>query len=211
MAESFVSTGTGPKLASDAISIDLDGKSHSVHRQHVIAVQPEDGEQIGHDAGQVLAVSLKDTDGTGSAEMNVDGSGTAVKFDYVVAADSSLVVDEIVVWLRDAGATFTAIKFGDLAALTTGITIAVYDDAATPALVATWFATLKDFGDLLALGFEFEPAAQLVADCARFRFKLERAGGRPVIPAGYRIRATVADNLTGLDELRVGIVGRLFS
>ena len=56
MAESFVSTGTGPKLASDAISIDLDGKSHSVHRQHVIAVQPEDGEQIGHDAGQVLSL-----------------------------------------------------------------------------------------------------------------------------------------------------------
>lgn len=209
MADSFIPTGTGKKLDSDVIARAIDGNSHNVERQRVVVVQPEDAAQFAYDAEQHVDAFLARASDS-SADMNVDGSVTPQLFVYTVAADEQLALDEVVLWLRDAGG-FSATTFGALAALTTGLKIEVYDASSTPVLVATLLAAAKDLGDVLRAGATYEGPTALVADCLRARLRTTRGGQPMLLPAGYSIRATVADNLAGLDELRVAIVGRLTS
>lgn len=200
MAKTFMVLGNGRKLSTDRVTETVGSNQHDVDRQHMIAVQPEDASQIGFASSQLVDAELVSS---GSAQMAIDGT-TPATFEYVVPTGKGMIVDEVVVYVYDAGATVTPAKFGDLAALGNGITLAVLDDSDVEQcdLVVD---QVKKFGDLLRvarLEMPFVDAAQFTIDCAR--------GGAPMyLPAGYSITAVVSDNLTGVDDLRITVRGRL--
>lgn len=196
MAQNFAILGNGRKLSTDRVSKSIGGNTHEVDRQHVVVVQPEDASQVGYPAAQLADVPLLNG---GSANLGVNGSVTPQLFEHVVAADDELLVDQVALVIRDDGTTFSIDKFGGLSTLANGLLLQVLDasDVVKSNLLVD---TVRDFGELLRVADEytapFAASARIVLRCAR--------GGAPMyLPAGYKLRATVRDDLSGLTSFTI--------
>lgn len=151
--------------------------------------------------------------GDGSTrDMNVNGSVTPQKFWYRVPTDKRFDFENLVVIIENAGSGFTWQKFGNLAALTNGFKLEIYKPNNT-VLRHSLFpqGEAKDNRDFLALcGVDFRFATegtQLLAIEVHYQGKT--GGGGLEVLAGEYIRATVQDDLSTLDQLRVAVSGEL--
>ncbi len=136
-----------------------------------------------------------------SPAMNVDGSTTPVNFELLPATDEIIRVERLRMFMRCAAAiTFTG--FGNLAALTNGITLSKHDGTAVISDLlggagGTGAGPIQTTEDLLPYVERFELLDSSLVLVAEFKIPPIRLVGT------QRLRWTVADDLTGLTELRV--------
>jgi hypothetical protein len=138
-----------------------------------------------------------------SNDMAVDGT-TPVDFSYTVPAGKILRLSRIMIYLQSAGA-MSSEKFGDLVALSNGVSIIV--DGST---LVTW----KDNIDILTTMFDAPGYANLGKETRTLggRWTLSKETGDQVdVHAGKQVIARVSDNLSTLDHFRMTIGGRLVS
>lgn len=146
-------------------------------------------------------------DGSGSIEANVNGSVTPVDFSYTVPDGHILLVDRLVIWIRDAG-TFDANLYGNGLALTNGIV----GGATTPEDVfvpRTTQLPVKTNADWPAYAFDFNYIDIGNGDnVAVARYTYEKDGAPLAFPEGTKYTIRVADDLTGLTghRFRIGAV-----
>lgn len=209
MSQDFIQLADRTKLGSDSKTVTYGSPAvaHIIERQQLISVPGTvPSEQAIAPADAVLELLAA----TGPVtDARVDGSGTPVAFNYLVAAGKALVLDELVLMIRDTGA-FTGITFGVIAALTNGIKLEVRDtDGNTVLKSLIPGGVAKKHADLAAI-----PGAvlsQVFADTLQVRIPARVEGWPLLVTAGQYVRLTVADNLTALDEFRASIRGRLSS
>ena len=145
----------------------------------------------------------------GSVEMNVDGSSTAVDFDYGAPKDKKATITRMLGVVVDGAMTW--IKFGGLSALGSGLTIKVFEKNGTT-IVHDMLGgeTVKDNADWANHVGPDGPLALAAGDDAmpvRWTFK---KAVHPLELANQRIlRVTVQDNLAGLTKFRLSIQGYL--
>jgi len=144
------------------------------------------------------------TAGSGSVEMNVDGSVIALRYGLIIPAGKTFVVSQVVFRIRDDA---TELKtFGGLLELTNGVKFEVKNEY-LPLIAVT---TAKTNADLITRAED----GQLIADAFA-------AGGKDLVKAvfdfgaGLRIPSgsdanvyvTIQDNLTGLNSFTVRAKG----
>lgn len=147
--------------------------------------------------------------------MNVDGSSTPVTFEISAFTDADIYVTQVVIIIADN--TVSANKFGSLAALTNGFNLHVSQDgtntniitnAKTEGQVMTQSGMNEAFGSAGSIN---EIGAYTGNNDARIiTIPMDR-----YIPDGLklpantadRIVATISDNLTGLEEFSVRVLG----
>lgn len=204
MAQSFTFLGNGSKLSTDVVSVTIEGKTYDLHRQHVIAVQSGDAEQMGFPLTELLQQPLVRASDS-AQNLGVDGSATAQDFEYIVPADKGLLLEEVRLLIRKTGSAFDAVTFAGLAALANGLQLRVLSSGGVEQ-ENLLIDEAKDFGDLLR---HCDGYAQPLPGVATMSVRTSRAGAAMFVDAGQKVRATVRDNLSTLDEFRVTLIGRL--
>ena len=140
----------------------------------------------------------------GSIEMAVDGSVTAAKFDVTPGVTDVFRIYSVALIMSLASAPeFT--EFGNLAAIASGITIEAQESGGDTIVDLLGGQPLKSNNDLDAVG-----RLDVRTGAASWSLRCELALHTPVRldgAAGERLRATVADNLSGLTRLRAFVSG----
>ena len=153
------------------------------------------------------------TRSTGSIDMNVDGSGAAINFDYIVPAGTDydmFSLSRLNIVLVDGSMRWD--QFGGLgSALANGLLLQLLDDGGT---VQQHFDTDRqpvqdnaDFGGLAGVDNPLTAAAG--PDAMPVRFTVERSGNKPTLFPNWIVRAVVQDNLAGLTKFRIQVQGVL--
>ena len=106
---------------------------------------------------------------------------------------------------------FTATKFGGIAALTNGVKIEVLNASAAVVLDLLDGRTIKNNAEFNYLA---STTLQITGGADAVFADMNIGRGFSTIhhfhlPAGYKIRWTVQDNLTGIEEFRVLVYGHL--
>lgn len=157
-------------------------------------------------AEDFISPSLKNA---GSADVNVDGSGTPVTFSYSPPAPNAASIARLIMYLETAGA-MDSILFGDLTALTNGIDIQITDNGTTD-VIETWKTNkdiLQDMYDFGSAGVLFGKTNRVAT--GRWTYARATGGSRGLyVPKGGSFEAVVNDNLTGLTFLHFHIQGYL--
>jgi len=154
-------------------------------------------------------------DGTGTIEMNVDGSATPQMFTIDSVADYDIRIMKILIYIEDT--TVAHATFGAIAALTNGIDISVFESGAETFLVQG----AKKFADLIQQTVCERPWGDGV-----LTFELASVTGNDdaqvlpmdigaLVPNGLRIgrgtqdrmQVEVNDDLTGLTHFTVRALG----
>lgn len=144
-----------------------------------------------------------------SPAMNVNGSITPVKFEYVVPAGRELYAQRLNFEFINTG--MKPDNFAGVAALTNGLLIEVLDDDNTP---------LIDFTDGLGIKnqTEFAPLAGVDAnvtsgggtpDGLAVRWTMARTGAPIYMTAGQKFVLTVRDDLSTITQMRAMLQGIL--
>lgn len=159
-----------------------------------------------YEPGEFVFDYLKDGS---SVEMNVNGSVTAVDFDYTVPAGLYLELYKMTMMMTDG-----EIRWGDFAglgtALTNGIEIQVLDSDENLLLDVTNSEDIKANEDLGFLAGTDAIRAGSAGDTAYIADMVVAVGQHPMVLApGSIVRAKVQDDLTGVSYLRTSIHGRL--
>ena len=142
----------------------------------------------------------------GSRDANINGSVTAVEFEYVSPEDTT-VVTHMHVYLEDLG-SIDATKYGNMAAaLTNGILVQVIYADGSPTLDLTGGFPVKTTGEWLALGEQSEhhihgQGPEAVLSRQKYNSGIE-------LKTGDIFRVTVRDNLTDLTAHYFRIDGEL--
>lgn len=135
-------------------------------------------------------------DENGSIDMNVDGSGTPVHFDWVCPNDRQ--VDLVRLNVTMLASNFEPVNFGSATALTTGIRIAILNAAGEETLHFTRGLLIKDNTDWGGLSGVDSGVIDIAAgnnpDSKIIRWTIEKAGHPLELWPGERIRLTVADD-----------------
>jgi hypothetical protein len=204
MAQDYLQLADRTKLGTDNRTVTLDGKSHTIAAQQLVAVPGNALAALGLAVGEILLEQLKNG---AAVDANVDGSSAAAKFEYRVPADQVLLLEELVLVVRDTGA-WTGGGFGALAALTNGLKLEVIDvDGNTVKRSLVPGTVVKTTAAIAAV--PGADATMLLADTLRARLPAGVGGWPIVVTAQQYVRLTVADNLTGLDGMLASIRGRL--
>lgn len=142
-----------------------------------------------------------------SVEMAVDGSSTAVDFDIAPAAAEVFRIEKLVFVLSLASLP-TLLEFGDIAALSTGLSMKILDGEEATILDLIDGENLKSNNDLAA-----------VADLELLTFGASYTLRATVVPSSpirleypdegaERLRVTVADNLSTITRMRCFAQGK---
>lgn len=136
-------------------------------------------------------------DGTGSIDMNTDGSTVPVDFRLLCPPKRTLYLEDISVFLQDEG-NFTAAGYGSLATLGNGIALSIKTSSGT-ILDVTDQLPIRSNSDWLAYAFKTESynfsAGQSVLS---FNYNLNQSGKPLTLGPGMEWFATVRDNLSAL-------------
>lgn len=146
-------------------------------------------------------------DGTGSIEANLDASGTPIDFHYTVPEGKILLVDRLIVWIRDSG-TFDANLYGNGLTLTNGIVAGITDPEGNFNL-RTNQLPVRTNSDWPAYSFDFQYIDIGVGDnVAVAQYPYERDGASLVVRENHKYTLRIADNLTHLTghRFRIGCV-----
>lgn len=202
MAQDLFRMGTGLEVGTDKAGVTVSGKSYNIHRQQVVVVQPADAAQIGHPVGQVLLRSEVTAAGFDQGNLNRNGSpGTPVLASYAPGAQAVL-IGALVLTIRDSGA-WSSQTFGVQTALTSGLLLEVLDAS------ANIVATLCNLQKNQHVAQVAESVAFPWPDLMLATINLASLGASPYLPAGYSLRATIRDNLQAIEDVRIGVRGRL--
>ena len=156
--------------------------------------------------GKHIFAPLK-VDGTGSIDLNVDGT-TPVKFDYIVINHTEDLVRLNLLSIDNANRVD---RFGGLAVLTNGLKMEMIDTDNSVLVDFTNGSTIKrvvDFG--LFAGIDVDPADEVGGagdDVFNIRWTFAKGGARIRVSKGMRFRITVQDDLTGLTLFHAQIQG----
>jgi hypothetical protein len=151
-------------------------------------------------------------DGTGSHEMNVDGSTTPVNFLLQPGAGEFYSVHRMLVTVRDGKTGWAPSTFGGLALLTNGVQLAFESsDGVTEYLDLTEGEPIKDNAGWGGLAYDVDVkdyggGGTDVALLSRLSF--DKFGGPITISDSDRFRVTVSDDLTGLVSFHIVLEGR---
>ena len=188
MSRSNILLANSVRVASESRTRD----SVAEHYQHMAPIAVGAGPLP---AGKYLATSAP------SIEMAVNGSSTAVNFDFAPASDEVVRVNRLSMVMVSPSATLDMAQFGNLAALTNGITIKALDTDSAVILDLGGGQSFKSNNDLAAL-FDLQIITQAAATTIVARLVLPQPirldGG-----VSERLRLVVADNLSALTRLRV--------
>lgn len=175
---------------------------------HVQGVRPITGVR----AEDLLLAPLK-VDGSGSPNMNVDGSSTPVYFWHLAAGEAGnpkwTTIAALTMSISDDAAVIAG-GFGGLAALTTGLALELVDSTgATVVADLTGGLGIKSHADFAMIGGDVRFADTATGvDVVSMRLDF----ARPIeLAYGQRFRITVRDNLTGLTALRAFVAGDVMS
>lgn len=135
----------------------------------------------------------------GSFAMNVNGSVTPVVFSYAPGPTATIYVETMKFYISDSGNP-SEDKFGDLAALTNGVLIEMQSGG-----VLTTYYNLKDNTDLIVAFRMLPQASNYLPEKNLFGFRDFSTPVKLTGSTGDFIRATVRDNLTGLNKFRMAL------
>ena len=150
----------------------------------------------------------------GSSEMTVDGSGTAVAFEYTVPTGKDVELHRFLFDLVDG-----AIKYGQFAGLATeltnGVKIEIIDADGTTVLVDfTDGHNVKSnshWSHVAGIDSIIQPAAGDDGLPIRFSiFKANTDGFGMYLSEGRRVRVTVQDDLTTVSHFECTIQGKIY-
>ena len=182
-----------------------------------VALEEPDLPETGEENSYRLLSGLLGTTGlnSGTTSLNVDGSVTNVSAYVASEPDCDLHIMYIVLLIADSAVVHSS--FGNVSALTNGVDLTVLEDGRTTHLISS----AKTGGQLLAQAGLFVPFGEGVyvnelsnwtgtSDACIVQFPVSE-----LIPGGIRIgKGTqnrisfiVNDNLTGLDDMTVRILG----
>ncbi len=156
----------------------------------------------------VSSLSTNYLKNAGSAAMNVNGSVTPVVFEYVVSSSFYFGLAEINLVISDAA--ITPVKFGGITALSNGITWQVVDASNTLLYDFCPGGNIKqnaEFGNIGGTTIVLTGGADQIS----VTWRTSTAGISAILQAGWKVRVTVRDNLTGLDYFQASVTGVLTS
>lgn len=136
-----------------------------------------------------------------TVDMVVDGSTTPVVYSYTPPTGLILDVYRLLLYVDDS-TEFSPSTFGDIAALTNGVTIKANGD-----LLETW----RDNMDIITTMHDFlgTPNLGKSTSSGAGRWTFTKFGGPIRIVPGSTFSATINDAMAGLDSFRIKIQGRL--
>ena len=143
-------------------------------------------------------------------DMSVDGSSTAVEFEYECPADKVVFIEDITILIIDAGIVPT--KFGGIAALTNGLLIeAIGSDGTTVLHDFTEDKPIKKNADwFLLTGHDSELSSPSGDDTEEVQWNLAAESGPLLLTEGQLFRVTVRDNLLDITEMEIMVQGDIF-
>lgn len=156
-----------------------------------------------------IASRFMDTvgDGTGSIDMNVNGSVTPVTFKVTAAANELLIVNRAIIFIKDSG-SLDADSYGNGLALTNGITGSVIKSDATE-IPMFGQHPVKTNGDWAAYCYDIADHSFGIGDSIlSARYTFTRDGGPIGLMPGDSLEVYINDDLTGLTghHIRLGMV-----
>lgn len=156
----------------------------------------------GKPAGKLLYKFLKNG---ASAEMNVNGSVTAVNFKYT--ATDTVLIERVLFYMIDAGIGYG--EFGGLGSeLTNGLEVKVFNASGVVLVDFMDGLTIKGNSDFAALAGSDVTAADTVGtDCLPVRWTISKCGAPLILSVGEYLNVKVQDNLTGLTKFRAMVQG----
>jgi len=142
-----------------------------------------------------------------SADANVDGSVTPVKFEYTSENRYSFIY-RLIVYVEDAG--IRAALYGGISALTNGIKVEVIEaDGTTVKLDLLDSDTVNSNGEWASVcydvAFHTFPSGH---DAMAVRWTFPRAGSPLILGPGEIFRVTIQDNLTALTKQHFFVEGQ---
>ncbi len=146
-----------------------------------------------------------------SDDMNVNGSVTAVNFDFEVATGKIFILSRINAQFRDNTKDIPN-GFFSLAALGNGLLIQILDTDGTTVLqdFDTTADPLKNHADMIALaGVDVDTDSTANVSAGGFRFSIFKTGSFMKLTAGQKVRVVVQDNLEAMQEFRFMVQGTL--
>lgn len=159
---------------------------------------------ISHLGAQPLPL-LKYFKNSSSVEMAVDGT-TPVSFD-VAPADAEIYRIEKLVLVASLASSPTLSEFGDIAALSNGLSLGVYDSDEALIVDLLGGEAIKNNDDLAVIG-----SIEAITLGATYSLRCEILLGSPVrleAADSEKIRITVSDDLQAITRLRCTAIGRL--
>lgn len=145
-----------------------------------------------------------------SREMNIDGSGTAVPFNYSPGADNTAIISQVDIQITDAaGGTIKADNFGGLSALDKGVKLEIMNaDGTTVDADISSNDPIKSNGDWVTVaGDRLFILAGAGVDLFAVDMDFERMGASLLLQNTEALRFTVQDDLTGLVKFHVHVHG----
>lgn len=157
----------------------------------------------------VLALLDAVGDGSGSTAMNVNGSEAAAVFRYNAPAGYEATVERITIAYADS-ANPIAEKYGGRAELTNGVQVGVYDTANALVLPLTPVAIKSNAGwGSVTCSREAREDYGSGNNFWSYCWLWSEGGSVLTLPSGYSIRATVADDLSGMVSHTISVKGYL--
>jgi len=172
---------------------------------------PHDARVVGHRFVPFTQFFDAAGDGSGSTDMAVDGSGTAVSFKVTAQAGEIIRIERIVMLVYDDTETFEWAKFGSLAALTNGLRLRLRGGSD---IDLHGDARIKTFADLICRGFDAVNPSFVATDYAVFALDCRKAFGAPLridINDSASLEWEVKDAMDGLDAFQSYATGFLES
>lgn len=141
----------------------------------------------------------------GSSEMNVNGSLAApIIFEFVVPSDKTFELRQLLPTIIDGNMQFLALNFGGLAALANGVLLRTVSPLGAIQDVVNWKRNI----DLNSTMFDFDDKYNKGAQAGRWNIAniLDRV--IDFLP-GSSLQVLIRDDLTGIDEIRIQVLGIL--
>lgn len=135
--------------------------------------------------------------------MNVDGSGESVNFDYTVPSNKIVDLRRSFVELTDGQTDFISSNFGAIGPLEKGVDIKLVKADSTEFVIRNWKTNI----DISKTMFDFYNPFKDGAYVGRWTFARD-VGGFITLKPGEKVRFTINDDLTGLDSFTFDLKGR---
>ena len=145
-----------------------------------------------------------------SADMNVDGSSSVVKFKYTVPAGKTFQLSRMNICLVDS--SVDPADFGGITgALANGVLIDIYDESDAVVIDLTAGQPIKvNCNWVLYCGVDLL-VQDSVVDGLYMRWTFAKAGAAILMPVGYYFQITIQDDLTGLVAFQAQLQGLLMA
>ena len=145
-----------------------------------------------------------------TSDMSVNGSVTAVSYQYLVPTDKIVFIEEINILVIDGGIVPT--KFGGITALTNGVLVRAVDADLTTVLEDfTEDLPIKKNADWsLLAGSDRETTAVAGDDTEEVSWSIASESGPLLLTEGQCFEFLIQDNLEAITEMEVMIEGIIF-